>query len=267
MKKLPLCLVIALATFVSRADSSVTLSNRYTLVAGQAVLPSNSQNFTVTWPDYSSYDYLLISKIWMSPFGWSGSTPTFAPGHGFIASGSFTNIMLPLRDPTSVVSPLALPAGFSIVCCQSNVPATFEMIVGRSPDGGTKIYRLLNYNSASNDIPLPSLASDGAFTVYSFVNSSWRPEPPIVNIGEAVWIFQPPVISNLQITNGTVAFSALTGWATSTDVLWTDSLTGSWQVLTNFANASGSISNVVDSIDPNAPTQRFYRLRMTETSH
>lgn len=266
MKKLFVCLLATLITLVSRADSSVTISNQVVLVSGQAILPSTNKyiNLAVLWPQYSYDIYLVTMMGWGLPAPFNGTRPTFAAGHGFIAKAN-TITTLPLAEPTSLILPLALPAGFSIICCQSNVPATFEMMVGRAPDEGTKIFRLLTNNDT---FTVPTVENHTNYTVYTFAEGSWNPEPPVVKVGEAVWIFQPPVISNLQVTNGAITFGALTGWGwgTGTEVLWADSLTGTWQTLTNFSYASGSISNVVDPIAPDAPATRFYRLKMPETS-
>jgi hypothetical protein len=255
------CLLIFLSAIAGRADTSIIVSNKYSMLAGQAV-QSAYTNGSLVWPVYS-YDILFTTFL----IGGNPppiSPPSFAAGTGFIFNKlSSTSIAVTLPDPTSPVLPPQLPAGFSIICCQSNVPATFEMMVGRPPTPGTKIFRLLATGIPNQ--PLPQ--NDTNYAMYTFNGDSWSPAPPVADIGESVWVFQPPVISNLQTTNGTITFGALTGRGTQTVVEWSDSLTGTWQTLTNFPFTSGNLTNVTDSVAPDVPTQRFYRVNVVETRH
>ena len=52
MKILLVCILSMFNAFVGLADTSITISNRYALVAGQAVMPA-SPNFSVLWPNFS----------------------------------------------------------------------------------------------------------------------------------------------------------------------------------------------------------------------
>jgi hypothetical protein len=152
---------------------------------------------------------------------------------------------------------LSLPAGYSLLCCESNVPATFEDIVGRSPDPGSRVYRYIDL--PGND---PTVLNETNFTIYTFTDGAWVPETPVVDPGEAVWIFQPPTFSNIQISGGQFSFDVLTPVATVT-VEYTQDLAGggSWSELTSFSG-NGGVMNVVDPAGVDAVTQRFYRVNL-----
>jgi hypothetical protein len=233
-------------------------ASSFRLVAGHVVLPSSlgTPRYFVYLPFFSYYPIWDVYNFSPSPPSWGPSTPTVKPGYGLMIKTGPTNMTFSLPDPPSPVLPLQLPAGFSLVCCQSNVAATYDMIVGRSPVEGAKIYKLHQF-LFNTDL------DETNYYVYVFTNGSWTPEVPVADIGEAVWVFEPPAVSNPQITSDQFNFDALTPWGGSVDVEYSDSLSGPWLVLTNLSGFGG-VTNVSDPSSTGDQLQRFYRLNMLQ---
>jgi hypothetical protein len=186
-------------------------------------------------------------------------------GGGFIFQANAqqsVSLCFPLYLPSPVL-PLDLPPGFSLVCCQSNAAAGFEGIVGRAPDPGTQVYK---FNVPSAYPLIPVVTDYTNFTIYTFTNGAWTPDIPVVAACEAVWILQPPRVSNLQIAGGKFSFDATTASNAVVAVEYSDTVDGTsaWQPLTNLLG-NGSLTNVVDDADVNLTTQRFYRLKLQTT--
>ena len=185
--------------------------------------------------------------------GWSPIL-SIKPGHGIIVNAPAGSICF--SNGLTPILPLPLPAGYSLVCCQTNAPATFEAIVGRPPDPGTKVFRLQPGG-------VPAGFDDTNYLVYTFADGAWLPEAPVAGIGEAVWVFQPPTMSNVKIVAGQFGFDALTPLDATATVEYTGALedTDSWLVLTNVAGFGGT-TNITDPADANVVTQRFFRLNL-----
>jgi hypothetical protein len=230
----------------------------YRLVAGQVNLPSGlgTPRYTVYLGLYSYYPFW--NAYTYNVGSWTPYPPAVNPGFGYIIRTFATNMTFSLADPPSQSLPLQLPAGFSLVCCQSNVPATYDMIVGRAPVEGAQIYKFKLLDTAN-----PTMLDETNYTIYTFANGSWTPEAPIADIGEAVWVFLPPAMSNLQMTTNQFSFDALTPFGGSMDVEYSDSLSGPWLVLTNLSGFGG-VTNVLDPSNMSAQTQRFYRLKLLQ---
>jgi hypothetical protein len=243
---------------------SITITNSHALVAGYATLPSTQPPLPYAVLFVEGSFNLMFSSYCPSP-GVCGTVPpdwyASNPGRGIILTLHHTNeLTVTVTNPSPQILPLPIPAGYSLVCCQSNVPATFDMILGRPPDEGTKLFRFTNAMSATVPNP-PSFNGDSNYMMYTFSGGSWTPEQPVADAGEAVWVYQPPVISNLQLVGTNVSFDALTAWGAITTVQYASSLIGPWQELTNFGYAGGLMS-VLDPADVTVTGQRFYRLNV-----
>jgi len=265
MKRVALALLAAFMFLEGKAAPiSITLSNQSAWVAGHVVIPTNSvldsHLVTVLTVNFS-FDPQYTTHLYMHGGTWSGGQPLPNPGRGMFIECPGTNITLTLPENAPTNLPLALPAGYSVISCQSNLPATFEMMVGRPPDYGTKLYRLLT------NAPIFPPEGDYVtnYSVYTFNGSNWFPEEPVANAGEALWVYQPPMMYAPHLDTNGFSFGALTGWGSTTEVLYSDSLQpANWQVLTNIPGGGG-IGDVVDSIG--VTTNRFYRLNMLEVAH
>jgi hypothetical protein len=130
--------------------------------------------------------------------------------------------------------------------------------VGRSPDPGTCLYR------SSGGWPLyPTNFEGTTFLTYSFTNGIWTPTNPIVPLGEAVWVLQPPKLSAQQTVSGQPQFAIRSATYASMDLEYTDALDSSspWLFLTNVVG-SGGVTTVADATATNGVAQRFYRLSL-----
>ncbi len=185
--------------------------------------------------------------------------PACPPGFGWIVRvEASASICFPNALPSPVL-PLNLPPGFSLVCCQSYKIATFEDIVGRPPAPRTKVYK----HVAGAPGPNPAVPGDTNHLVFTFENGAWTPTVPTAEIGEAVWILQPPAAFNPQIISSRFQFETQTVPNATLDVEYVDDPDASspWQVLTHLVG-SGNMINVVDDIATNRVTQRFDRLNL-----
>jgi hypothetical protein len=200
-----------------------------------------------------------MGQIWMyvpvTPPRWA---ITHLPSWQGVALHSASSLTVGFTNTPAPQLPLALPAGLSLVACQSNMPATFQDIVGRLPDPGTKLYRLLT-NYAGD--PIPDF-NETNYTIYTYQDGAWSPTEPVADAGEAVWISQPPVFSNLTTADGGLSFDVLTPDVAFLTVEYSDSLEPgfTWQTLTNIWG-EGGVSNVVDPTVISNNPQRVYRLR------
>ncbi|MEK7707622.1 MAG: hypothetical protein AAB380_06475 [Verrucomicrobiota bacterium] len=254
--------LVCLLPFDSTAVTNCIQIPSWRLVAGYVDI---SPGFPPGFPPPSSFTHLLKPVGTFDPIFyahtrignmWSPSVPTTSPGGGFIVSSGTACFPDTLPSP---VLPLNLPAGFSLVCCQTYEVATFEMIVGRSPDSGTQLYKVRSGPEYGASWPL----NETNYLIYTFADGVWSPEAPTVGVAEAVWIFQPPIISNPRIVADKFNLEVLTANRANTAVEYKAALeaTNFWEVLTNFVGW-GNVSNVVDNADINSITQRFYRVKL-----
>lgn len=219
-------------------------------------LPLASQ---VVKPGPADYEgYILYNRVTFGS-GWSPAVPTRPDsGFGWLVRLNYEH---PLFFPTNLpppVLPLDLPPGFSLVCCQYPRDASFEDIVGRPPDLGTRLYK------SQGGLPLwPTNTEGTTFLSYAFTNETWSPSVPLVSLGEAVWVLQPPKLPVPQLVSGQLQFPIRTATFATLDLECTDNLDGSspWQQVAHIVG-SGNITNVVDDPGTNAVEHRFYRLRL-----
>ncbi len=202
--------------------------------------------------DFDSYYYKEDWDIWIP--SWPTPPP---PGFGWMILAPYSFSLCFSNDLPPPILPLDLPPGFSLVCCQSMQPARFEDIVGRPPDADTRLYRFMNISL------WPTNIDDSNFLTFAFTNGAWSPSNPIVPIHEAVWVLQPPRISNAQIVSNRFQFVVRTATYATLHVEYADALDGaaSWKPLTSFAGW-GYMTNVVNDLATNGAPQRLYRLRL-----
>lgn len=255
-RNLLLLLLAASLSLTSLADTScIAVARGHHLFAGRVNLNQQWTTRATIYVVQSGTIEPTWTLWWMTgpnpPYA-----PPLAPGQGCVLA-SITNLNVCFTNNPTPILPLSLAAGYNLVSCQSNGPATFEDIVGRSPDPGTRLYRYIDL--PDND---PTVLNETNFTIYTFADGTWVPETPTVNAAEAVWILQPPTFSNIQVSDGLFSFDVLTPEAATVTVEYTENLTsGSWSELTNFAG-NGGVMNVVDPAGVDAVTQRFYRVNL-----
>jgi hypothetical protein len=190
---------------------------------------------------------------------WTPSQPGHLPGEAFLfhLDSGFANITYCFPEPTqSPVLPLTLCPGINFVCCQSNVPATYEDIVGVAPAPGTRLLRLKR--GVTNPYPIPS----DAYLTYTYLSSGWSPTTPIAAAGEAVIILIGPFTQNAAIVNGKMEFDVYSPAGFQMTIERTDSLTApQWQTLTTITPGSG-VTHVTDPDQISAHAERYYRARL-----
>jgi hypothetical protein len=192
---------------------------------------------------------------------WTPSDPGHLPGEAFLfhLGGISGNTTYCFPQPThSPILPLNLCPGINMVCCQSNIPATYEDIVGLPPVIGTRLLRLKR--GATNPYPIPS----DAYLTYTYLGTGWSPTTPIAAAGEAVIILLGPFFQNEAIVvDGKMEFDVYSPAGYTTTIESTDSLTApQWQILTTFSAGSGDATHITDPDPINAHAQRYYRARL-----
>jgi hypothetical protein len=188
-------------TLQSPSAYTLTLPPGYSLIANQLDHGSNTLNELFPNPTGAlngdqirkyncSGTYTVFVAASTSPTGWSdvNSNPvpatTLVPGEGaFYFNNQATNRTITFTGTPHVpVLPLALPCGcgnLNLVSRQTNDVGTFENIIGASPREGAQLFRF----------------TGAAYTTYTFSSAAWGPSVPSVNVGEAVFINQPCVVT------------------------------------------------------------------------
>lgn len=196
------------------------------------------------------------SSVVVTPPSWAVK---HVPSWQGIALSSPNALTVAFTNNPAPQLPLALPAGISLVASQTNGPATFQDIVGRLPDPGTRLLRLLTNYAGNPYIDF----SETNYAIYTYRDGAWSPTEPVMDAGEAVWISQPPVFSNLQVSGSQLSFDVLTPSMGTLAVEFSDGLVEgfAWQPLTNFTGNTGATRNVVDPTILSDNPKRCYRLR------
>jgi len=148
-----------------------------------------------------------------------------------------------------------------------NIVASFEDIVGSSPDCGTRLFRL----RPGGD---PNRLDPANYMIYHFTNSVWWPSVPMADIGEGVFIFQPPKPINLRVVADKFTFDlepvtyniVISVSAQFTVEYSSIPAGGTWQTLTNFVS-DGHMRTIVDDTAISATAQRFYRITVADNTH
>jgi hypothetical protein len=216
--------------------------------------PMDQLFMNVCGSGFSLYQFDDVDLVWVP------SEPTNSPGAAFLihlgGSSPFNTTYCfpaPTRPP---VLPLTLCPGINMVCCQSNVPATYEDIVGLPPAPGTRLLRLKR--GVKNPFPIPS----DAYITYTYLASGWSPTTPIAAAGEGVIILIGPFTQNAAIVNGKMEFDVYSPAGHQMTIEWTESLTApQWQTLTNVTPGSG-ITHIADPDPISAHAGRYYRVRL-----
>jgi hypothetical protein len=203
----------------------------------------------------------MVGGFWISDwlFGaWGPTEPPYPAGEGaiFQPSGGGATLLFQQRNVPKL--PLILAPGLNLVGCQSDTIASFEDIVGAPPANGTLLYQ---FNAGPGRNPFNLAAPD--YTIFTFANGGWSPTNPVIGITEAVFVYQPPQLSNAEVTANGISFEILPPINQQFVIEYTDSLTQpSWQPLTNVVGSGASIE-ISDSLIGSGVKQRFYRARST----
>ena len=192
-------------------------------------------------------NYMYTSK------GWTPSEPTLSPGQGAFFFSQAASTWTVTGESNTPTLPLNLPTGiFCLVGCQTNIPATFDDIVGYAAPSGAELYRLIP-GSTGDSVSCPS-----CFMAYSNVGSVWEPATPVANVGESVYIYlptSPPVISQQPQSQtiecgGTADFSVVASGPPPLNYQW---LSNNFP-LAGATNSQFIISNVISSDDASRPS-------------
>ncbi len=119
---------------------------------------------------------------------WTWGWPQFEPGQGGVFI-TVRSVSVCFSNSVTPILPLPRRPGYSLVCCQTNGPATFEAIMGRSPDSGTKVYRLRpgGMPIAFNGTNFYFIGfNETNYFIYTFTDGTWSPEAPVAGVAEAV---------------------------------------------------------------------------------
>lgn len=226
------------------------------LVSGTVNISAAFNWSVFKWIDYAkwqggffAYNFDDIDLVWVP------APPNFQPGEGALIrlNPSPGNVSYCFPQPThSPVLPLTLVPGINVVCCQSNVTATYEDIVGQSPVPGRRVYQLKP--NATNALPFVS----DYYNIYTYQNDGWSPTAPIAAPGEAWILYVAPIILNQQIVDGHIEFDvqSLDGYATA--VQYSDSLIDPfWQNVTSYIAGPG-LTHVIDPEPVGDFAERYY---------
>jgi hypothetical protein len=254
-------LVLTLAPALQAAVTLTIPDGEYRLIAGcrfqgfttptNFIAPTNAQPSLFQFNKVTGYYDI---NVWA--LGAWDREPIFSFGEGAIWQSYGDDATLSFEQKTATKLPLQLTTGFNLVCCQSNIVAGFEDIVGIPPANGTLLYQ---FNAGPGRNPFNLAAPD--YSIFTFANGAWSPTNPIIGITEAVFVYQPPQLSNAQATANGISFEILPPINQQFVIEYTDSLTQpSWQTLTNIVGSGASIKITDNSIGTSVQ-QRFYRAR------
>jgi HYR domain len=202
-----LCLFICSA-LPSLADSySITVQPGYNLIANQLDNGGNTvAEVLPTVPDgtvlylYPCGGGFSVTTYFVDLGGWDNPSLVFAPGQGaalFNPEGAFSLTFS--GTPHVPVLPINLCSPVDLVSRQTNDIGTYENIVGLPPDGSNCGPRVFRFNAGPGRNPANFAPPD--YTIYTFQNGVWNPQPPSVAVGEAVWITRVASPIPLSITS------------------------------------------------------------------
>jgi hypothetical protein len=254
-------ILLALMEVSLLLPSSLGAAQFCTNVASESYLVPGTINLSALPPATQIFRYQggFTAYIFDDLAGeWTPSYPAHRPGEGFLIETAY-NATFCFPEPTqSPVLPLPLHPGINLLCCQSNVPATYEDIVGAGPAPGTRLYRLKK--GGGEPFPIPIFGTN--WVSYLYLSSGWSPTTPIAAAGEAIIVYINPFIQNETIVNGTMEFDVYSPAGYQVTIETTDSLTApQWQTLTMFTPGSG-VTHVSDPDPINAHAERYYRARL-----
>jgi len=179
---------------------------------------------------------------------------TLAPGEGAIfynRPDEPSSLIITGTIHTSIVAQLVTSVA-RLYGTQTNDIGTYSKIVGAPPQEGTV---LMKFNKWGN----PFVLGPPNYLVFTFDNGAWSPSEPLANLGESVWIFQRPTISNVIASSTNFTFSFTSAEGQTNYVEYTDSVTPpGWQALTNFVG-NGTVAQISTSVTNSS--QRFFRVR------
>jgi len=226
-----------------------------------AGVPENS--FALTYkgapPIFTDYTMDELDGIW---------TPTLLPlafGNPMIyrletslALGSMANTIT--GTPRSNVISLAVDSQPRLYGGQTTGVSTYETIVGSPPEQGTVLYRLNLWASPFQTAGSYRGSFDSPrYLQYEFLDGRWLPAPPIINLGEAVWIFKRPILNAPAFVANAFWFSFPTAIGQTNFIQFANgSPTGVWQSLTNFVG-NGNVVQIADPVGSPPGISRFYR--------
>ena len=206
---------------------------------------------------FSSVADMFFAASWS--LGQWGPGITFSAGEGAVFQPSGGDVTLLFQQSVAPKLPLQLEPGFHLICCQTDIVSTFEDIVGTPPANGTLLYQ---FNAGPGRKPFNLASPD--YTIFTFANGAWSPTNPVVGVTEAVFVYQPPQLSNAEVIANGISFEITPPLNQQFLIEYTDSLTQpSWQPLTNVLGSGASIKVTDDSMGTSVK-QRFYRARSTQ---
>jgi uncharacterized repeat protein (TIGR03803 family) len=246
---------VARLTVVNLQNSTnytISLSPGFNLIANQLDLGNNRLDEIM--PNVPEGCVVLKFDNWHQMFEiaffsrgawaeWEEGSLTLNPGEGaYLWAPQAFNLTF-VGQRRQPILPLELVGGYNLVSRQTPDLAAYEDIVGLLPQDLTTLYR---YQAQSGD-----------YTMYYYLGDEWIPDPPLANVGEAVWIYGqgtppvvlPPAISS-QPTNQTVPCAGEAVFTVS--AVGNQPLAYQWwhrgQPLTGATNSALSLSNVSHSV-------------------
>jgi hypothetical protein len=139
----------------------------------QALFPSLPQGTTLT--KFDTHLFKLTKNVFTGP-QWTNPGETLVPGEGaiiFNPSADFKKLSMVGEVQQGDLS-LPIPAGFSVRSSIVPVPGQLDSD--------------LMFPAADDDVVHLFDRDRQAYVIYSFNNSKWVPEPPVLGVGESFWV-------------------------------------------------------------------------------
>jgi hypothetical protein len=184
-----------------------------------------------------------------------------------LPAGSTANSIWGTSRNTTI--PLTITSQPRIYGGQTTDVGTYESIVGVPPEEGTVVFRLnrwanLQYSGGARFPTSGGFFLPPAYLRYEFSQGNWIPAEPIINLGEAVWIFRKPRLSNPKLIDGSwLRFSVPTALGQTNYLQFAEgSPDASWQTYTNLVGDGNLMSFTVPALSALGQS-RFYRIAIS----
>ncbi len=185
----------AVARITLAASYTLNLPAGFSFVANHFLTPTQGfppvPDGTIAYHWDASLQQYSDAFTFIAGVGWTPAEFIVQPGEGALLNLPTPATLTFAGETRPSPLPLSMLPGFNLVSAQTPKPSTFEQIMGFPPANGTVMYR---YRTNRD----PHHFDYDNFRIHHFKDGAWHDTPPIVRVGEAVFVTvaDPVVIAN-----------------------------------------------------------------------
>jgi hypothetical protein len=177
------------------ASYTLNLPAGFSFVANHFLTPTQGfppvPDGTIAYHWNASLQQYSDAFTFVAGIGWTPGDFIVQPGEGALLNLPVPAALTFVGETRPSPLPLSMLPGFNLVSAQAPKPSTFDDIMGFPPADGTVMYRYRT-NRDPNHLDYDN------FRIHLFKGGAWHDTPPVVKVGEAVFVTlaDPVVIAN-----------------------------------------------------------------------